>query len=350
MFQYLIFIQPLGLMYGSAGNFLSPENLVGRSGQKFPPEAATLAGLICSANKYHTSEDEQEKLKANLRVAGPFWAEADDSGKIVQENIYVPLPWTKIIASEGWDEWYLEKQNGNWIWKREKGEEGKDLKPEFSWVPIVNWDDKARTIYHNGNAKPPPWQFTPILHPKLEKKQRVSESEDGLFLENAVQMREDTYLVYLSTQKLESGWYKFGGENHLVEIESIPINSNSFKRFYELLNKEIQFCFALITPGVWGSNRFSYRMPQTNGQQFPKVAKVLTDKPRPYRYSAGGRLGRGRYAVVAGSVYVLEERLHRNWWNWQSELFPKEGFSLQTLGCGLGLPLHIEGGPEDCFN
>lgn len=37
MFQYLILIQPLGFLYGSAGRFLSPENLVGRSGTSFPP-------------------------------------------------------------------------------------------------------------------------------------------------------------------------------------------------------------------------------------------------------------------------------------------------------------------------
>ena len=36
-FQYLIKISPLGFMYGSAGGFLSPENLVGRAGAKFPP-------------------------------------------------------------------------------------------------------------------------------------------------------------------------------------------------------------------------------------------------------------------------------------------------------------------------
>lgn len=31
-FQYLIIIKPLGFLYGSAGRFLSPDNLVGRSG------------------------------------------------------------------------------------------------------------------------------------------------------------------------------------------------------------------------------------------------------------------------------------------------------------------------------
>jgi CRISPR-associated protein Cmr3 len=37
MFKYLISIEPLGLLYGSAGGFLSPESLVGRSGESFPP-------------------------------------------------------------------------------------------------------------------------------------------------------------------------------------------------------------------------------------------------------------------------------------------------------------------------
>ena len=58
MFKYLISINPLGFMYGSAGAFLSPENLVGRSGAKFPPEAATLSGLIFSINKINEQYNE----------------------------------------------------------------------------------------------------------------------------------------------------------------------------------------------------------------------------------------------------------------------------------------------------
>jgi CRISPR-associated protein Cmr3 len=45
-FTHLLQITPLGLLYGSAGGFLSPENLVGRSGNKFPPSSATVSGLI----------------------------------------------------------------------------------------------------------------------------------------------------------------------------------------------------------------------------------------------------------------------------------------------------------------
>ncbi|TVR08330.1 MAG: CRISPR-associated protein, partial [Phormidium sp. GEM2.Bin31] len=45
MFPYLITIRPLGILYASAGGFLSPENLVGRAQAKFPPDAYTLSGL-----------------------------------------------------------------------------------------------------------------------------------------------------------------------------------------------------------------------------------------------------------------------------------------------------------------
>ena len=47
--KYLITIAPLGLLYGSAGRFLSPENLVGRSGTHFPPSSATLSGLFAAS-------------------------------------------------------------------------------------------------------------------------------------------------------------------------------------------------------------------------------------------------------------------------------------------------------------
>ncbi len=88
---------------------------------------------------------------------------------------------------------------------------------------------------------------------------------------------------------------------------------------------------------------------------------MLTDKPTPYRYRLGhsnkeietsdksydpsktGRLSRGRYAVPAGSVYVFKHPLNRTWWEFPDEWFPKEGFPLKHLGCGLCLPIDIQG-------
>nr|MBA3922704.1 CRISPR-associated protein [Nostocaceae cyanobacterium] len=106
MFKYIIYITPLGMMYGSAGAFLSPENLVGRSGAKFPPEAATLSGLIFSINKInqeklpkHEQQKLQQELSDNLYVAGPFWTTNDND----KQNFYVPIPWSKIISKKGVD-------------------------------------------------------------------------------------------------------------------------------------------------------------------------------------------------------------------------------------------------------
>jgi CRISPR-associated protein Cmr3 len=62
-----------------------------------------------------------------------------------------------------------------------------------------------------------------------------------------------------------------------------------------------------------------------------------------------GRLGRGRYAVPAGTVYVFDKPLNKSWWGdendsgFPDEWFPNEGFSLKQLGCGLCLPLNIIG-------
>jgi len=47
-FTHRILIHPLGLLYGSRGRFLSPENLVGRSGFHFPPDTPTLSGLYAA--------------------------------------------------------------------------------------------------------------------------------------------------------------------------------------------------------------------------------------------------------------------------------------------------------------
>jgi CRISPR-associated protein Cmr3 len=176
----------------------------------------------------------------------------------------------------------------------------------------------------------------------MQEGERCVEEEGGLFLEQAVRMNDDARLVYASTEPIFDGWYKFGGENHLVELECIAIDQTH--QLNQLLAQPIGDSFAIITPAVWGSNRRSLRCPDDD---FPYRAS-LTDKPVPYRSRSGGqehpgqpgRLGRGRYAVKAGSVYVLSETRSDNWWQWE-RWFPREGFSLQRLGCGLALPLAV---------
>jgi CRISPR-associated protein Cmr3 len=40
---------------------------------------------------------------------------------------------------------------------------------------------------------------------------------------------------------------------------------------------------------------------------------------------------------------VLEEPIGRSWWDWPEDWFPREGFPLKHIGCGLSLPLTIKG-------
>jgi CRISPR-associated protein Cmr3 len=358
MFKYLITIQPLGFMYGSAGAFLSPENLVGQSGTKFPPDAATLSGLFFSANKDQKFAS-HKNLAEKLRVAGPFWSFVD-----AEDDFYVPLPRHKIIGKEGYDEWKIK--NYKWCLKseiddpEEEKEDKKKEESEYRWLRIDYWDESAETIYGDRTAEHPSvaekcWNYVPVLHPQMKKNERHVLPEKGLFLENAVQMKEDTCLAYLSTYSLESGWYQFGGEGHMVEIKSIELHEDS--KLLKRLSEPIQKAFALITPGIWGSNQLSHRYPKQQGfaEDNNKIA-LLTDKAVPYRYRIGygdkkkenfpdrnsGRLSRGRYAVPSGSVYVLREPLNQPWWNFPKEWFPEKGL-LQKFGCGLCLPVHIEG-------
>lgn len=382
MFKFLIKIQPLGLMYGSAGAFLSPENLVGRSGEKFPPEAATLSGLIFSANK--PDPKALEDLRYNLRVAGPFWAKCEKPGD--EQYFYVPIPRHKIIGENDFDFDEFQLKSGKWKLtsepdkneldkesESEHQQENKKVEPEYFWLRIDYWNESPESISfekNQGSVAKIPWKFVSVLHPKIQKQQRNVTVEDGLFLEYAVQMEDDTCLIYLSTHKIEPGWYQFGGENHIVEISSIELSSSTLKR----LNEPIERSFALITPGVWGSNKLSYRYPKH--PDFPKHKRplMLTEKAVPYRYRIGhgetvdekrktGRLGRGRYAVPAGSVYVFNKPLSRNWWNFPDDWFPdarspekaklphKKGLDenkplfslLKNMGCGLCLPVKIQG-------
>ena len=350
-FKYLLTVQPLGFLYGSAGRFLSPENLVGRSGDSFPPSAATVSGIF--AAKCGNSEIQ------NLYLAGPFWGKTKEV-KSDQQNFYVPTPLTYLVKNGeikyklSWD---AEKKG----WFGENGEMPNDKFDKGQWMSILQWNNPTNVV-----KKKYLWEPAPHLHPRLEKNQRRvatdgSEQQGSLFLENAVEMHPDTCLVYLSSHELESGWYRFGGEGHIVEINCLELN----QKHKDLLNQRIEKQFAIITPAVWGSNRLSYREPillekgnpekykqedpESNNKFVWEIETLYTARPNPFRYRLGNRenhqpgqpklLSRGRYAVPAGTVYVLQEPLNKPWQDWDENWFPKEGPSLKRWGCGLALPL-----------
>lgn len=329
MFQYLITLEPLGLLYGSAGRFLSPENLVGRSGIHFPPSTPTLSGIFAAVY----SKTEPKTLEA-LQLAGPFWARSPEP-----QNFYLPTPLNYLVkAGAIVDHLSYNAESGQWLTPSGEAPGGKYQ--SNTWMSIAEWQRPQ-------HVEASPWQFLPHLHPRLESNQRrvVVEADQGsLFLENAVQMEPETSLVYLSSVALPEGWYRFGGEGHLVDLKCLPLAQTTQR----LLQQPVAECFALITPAVWGSNRLSWREPMTcQGQNWESVWSIdtlLCDRPMPFRYRLGGqgkakRLSRGRYAVPAGSVYVLRTALDQPWQRWPDAWFPQEGYSFKRWGCGLALPL-----------
>ncbi|NEN88918.1 MAG: CRISPR-associated protein Cmr3 [Okeania sp. SIO3H1] len=346
-FKYLVIIEPLGFLDGSAGRFLSPENLVGRSGTSFPPSSATLSGVFAA----HLGN----KAVQNLYLAGPFWGKTEEVSE--EQNFYVPTPLTYLIKNGNFQHklsWDSQEKS----WLDEEKNSPTDKFEKGTWIAISDWQNPQE-------VKKYPWKFSPHLHPRLDKNQRRvatedSEQQGSLFLENAVEMDPDTCLVYLSSKKLEAGWYRFGGEGHLVDINCIELN----QKHKDLLNQPVGKQFAIITPAVWGSNRLSYRQPillengengdrQENKENTQKYAwsveTFYTARPQIFRYRMGNHdnaqphqpklLSRGRYAVPAGTVYVLKEPLEKCWQNWDESWFPKEGPSLKRWGCGLALPL-----------
>ncbi len=347
MLQYLIIIEPLGLLYGSAGRFLSPENLVGRSGTSFPPSAATVSGLFAA----HYGETWMHR--DNFYLAGPFWANCDRP-----QNFYVPTPKNYLIK-DGRIQHKLTWQPSQSGWYDEDQAAPVDKFESGTWLALDQWTD-PQTI-----AKVP-WKFLPHLHPRLkEDERRVDETNDrgSLFVENSVQLDPDACLIYLASDELAPGWYRFGGEGHMVNVRCEAIAPDT----QALLNQPVGAQFALITPAVWGSNRLSYREPQLLRKQDAarhdlevvdsdlktapewQVEALLTDRPQPFRYRLGNQenhqrhqpklLSRGRYAVPAGSVYVLQAPLAKPWHDWDLSWFPQEGVSLKRWGCGLALPL-----------
>ncbi|MEL7036813.1 MAG: type III-B CRISPR module-associated Cmr3 family protein [Cyanobacteria bacterium J06592_8] len=361
MLKYLIRIQPLGLLYGSSGRFLSPENLVGRSGQQFPPTAATLSGLFA----YFFQQNNQPELLENLLLSGPFWAKEEDP-----QNFYVPTPFNCLVQDKVIkDQMVFDGENWK-VWSDdEKLKDKKILKTppddkfqKGTWISVKDWEKLQNPKGEKPEVETSPWKFLPHLHPRLQHGQRrvateVEENQGSLFLENAVQLDPEICLVYLSNTKITDGWYRFGGEGHLVKLTCEPLEDPG----KSLLNKDLERSFALVVPAVWGSNRQSYRSPEYDATEdrlsWPEnsIDSLLTQRPQPFRYRLGkrktdqpekqtqppGLLSRGRYAVPAGSVYVLEKPL-KKWQDWETSWFPQEGYySLKRWGCGLALPLNV---------
>ncbi|MGD2182684.1 type III-B CRISPR module-associated Cmr3 family protein [Lusitaniella coriacea] len=386
--KYVVILEPLGLLYGSAGRFLSPENLVGRSGRSFPPSAAAFSGLV--AHHLRSLEPDKkkfEKLILPLQVAGPFWA--FDSNP---QNFLVPTPFNCIVQMDRDSDdrdipkiktgrvkqklfWHRDRQK--WLNQCNDSPVGKFA--SNSWIHVEDWhkiafsnwqgaNPTAETkITGEGNQKSiedwqivfgEPWKFVPHLHPRLREDERrvvdPQESDRGsLFLENGVQLAPDACLVYLSNEKIPDGCYRFGGEGHLVDLRCEEVG----KTLQTLLSAPLGRSFATITPAVWGSNRRSLRAPQgdENGNISwfgIAIEALLTQRPSPFRYRLGDsndprphapkRLSRGRYAVPAGTVYVLGDELKKEWncWQkWPDEWFPEEGVSYKRWGCGLSLPM-----------
>lgn len=346
MFEYLIVIEPLGFLYGSVGRFLSPENLVGRSGTSFPPSAASLSGLFAAAY----NQTNKNKLDT-LQLAGPFWAKGAQP-----ENFYVPTPFNCLVLKGEKSLKYQLSWHGN-KWLDQCGKSPADKFESGTWIAIQDWKQLDSPDWNNPpQVEKPPWKPIPHLHPQLredERRVKIEQLDDGsergsLFLENAMQLDPDACLVYLSNTDIEPGWYRFGGEGHMVAVKCVQLAKSTKENF----NKPLEKSFALITPAVWGSNRLSTRFPMMLQCDHPQqkaweIEALLTERPHPYRYRMGGqektkRLSRGRYAVPAGTVYIVETPLNLPWQNWYDSWFPYEGYSFKRWGCGLALPLNTE--------
>ncbi|NEQ95619.1 MAG: CRISPR-associated protein Cmr3 [Cyanothece sp. SIO2G6] len=411
-FRYLITLDPLGLLYGSAGRFLSPENLVGRSGTHFPPSSTTLAGLF--AAYYYDPIPDHAKHKDEFQqsqLAGPFWGWSDRP-----QDFCVPTPMNCLVKmgsapngaggkdNEQDDEQEEDTQNNgiqtgyvsdrlqyhldatsdhsaiNGIhWRNLDNQPPEDKFARGTWVKISDWQRLSTTSKGELNHRETtvttythPWQNIPHLHPYLKADERRVDTDrerGSLFLENGVQMHPDTCLVYLSNLPVASGWYRFGGEGHMVDLQCHDLNELN-PEWRSLLTAPLGKTFALITPAIWGSNRLSYREPRSLKKGDPerhelpqvdqdltlqwKTQAVLTERPTPSRYRLGHRkdkdgktiheahqpslLSRGRYAVPPGTVYVTTNAM-KCWQEWPENWFPKEGLSLKRWGSGLALPL-----------
>ncbi len=343
LFQHLISLEPLGLLYGSSGRFLSAENLTGAAGEHFPPDSPAFAGLIASQLPRETTRD--------LHTAGPFWCRLDEASL----DLRLPAPLTLLQRDKDKTSrsvvarlsWHATAQA--WLADEEAGAKPK----QGGWVRLSqwgHWQDPALCIETD------PWEAVPHLHPRLEDDQRVSAQENALFLELGVALEPGVALAYLSSDAIPEGCYRFGGEGHLVQLRCHPIPERLLQLLAMPGGFEASRPLALITPGVWGSRKLSMREPLDTGRT-PAVHPwrchqngpgILTDRPRPWRFRMGSgrggegsrRLARGRWSLPAGSCYALPDQLTiPPWADWPESWFPREGFSFKQLGTALAVPL-----------
>lgn len=366
-FTHRLVMQPLGLLYGSKGRFLSPENLVGRSGSHFPPDTPTVSGLF--AAQYQGNP----KILDPLMLAGPFWASSRQSA-----NLYVPTPF-HCWVQDNRVQHLLYWQDERWLPYPEIDQGSYKKRQYDTWIALSDWAqvrslDVFKAAISAGQTIPvqtAPWKPLPHLHPRLRSGERRSVGPDdalgSLFLDYGIQLDPQICLVYLSNLELPNGCYRFGGEGHLVQVTSVPIQDDEPIRSLLETPEALGRSFAIICPGVWGSNRLSYRAPLRDKQgnlSWPNnpVQSVLTQRPKTFRFRLGNQrdehnqdvhgasqpklLSRGRYAVPAGSVYVLEKPL-KPWLQWpdgkwpDAGWFPTEGYSFKRWGCALALALEL---------
>jgi hypothetical protein len=70
-FQFLVLLEPLGLLYGSSGRMLSPQALTGRASEHFPPDSPTIAGLIAKHIERPTNLPKEETPLWNRTPQAP---------------------------------------------------------------------------------------------------------------------------------------------------------------------------------------------------------------------------------------------------------------------------------------
>ena len=239
-FSHLLIIEPMGILYGSAGRFLSPENLVGRAGTSFPPSPATVSGIFAQ-QLFESDRDALEKLQ----IAGAFWGKTNDV-----HNFYVPTPFNYLVTGGleklglparikyqlAWQE-STDGNGVNWnsVHQPEDYQNSSDKYQSDTWISLKDWYNIRSGETEVIDPSKKCWKSVPHLHPKLKKdERRVDEESEGsegsLFLENGIQLKSDACLIYLTNTQIPTGYYRFGGEGAYSK-HSLRTNSRSYQRF-----------------------------------------------------------------------------------------------------------------------
>lgn len=114
-------------------------------------------------------------------MVGFFWVV-----EIFFKILYIFMFWIKIIGEEkkDRDEWIIK--DDKWCCNEDNREEKKEIKLDYNWLKINDWNWFVKNIVSNELMVKNFWEFVLMFYFYMKDDECYGREENGLFLENVV--------------------------------------------------------------------------------------------------------------------------------------------------------------------